>query len=201
MRDSLAAQARWLVGNLETHILANHYFENLKALVFVGAVLPDPSALRWQRHGEAGLREQLQEQFLPDGGHYERSPSYHCLLLGGLLELLELDVRVLGMIDGKFVEMVRDYARRAIVLLAAIELPGDRYPLFNDSAFDSAPRPSTLYLRARLLGLEWALPVPGVLRLPDFGVFGWRDSAGGEMRISVVRSAPTTNLVTRTAIC
>ncbi len=46
MLDSLVAQANWLARNHETHILANHYFENLKALLFAGAIVPHSSALR-----------------------------------------------------------------------------------------------------------------------------------------------------------
>ncbi|MGB5326362.1 MAG: hypothetical protein WBN40_13185, partial [Pseudomonadales bacterium] len=35
-QDSLYTQARWLFSNDERHILANHYFENLKAMLFAG---------------------------------------------------------------------------------------------------------------------------------------------------------------------
>ena len=183
--DSAAGQAFWLMSHLEKHILANHYFENLKALVFAGAVLPHCDAGQWLHSGQTGLRSELREQFLDDGGHYERSPSYHCLLLDGLLDLLELERLRPGVLDHELVESIGLCARRALELLATIGLPGDRYPLFNDSAFDSAPRPSQLYARAKGLGLGWRTVSLGesIVCLPAFGVFGWRDPQAGDLRI------------------
>jgi uncharacterized heparinase superfamily protein len=178
---SAVAQARWLQRRPEKHILANHYFENLKALVFAGAVLPAPDASRWLRMGRAGLFAQVHEQFLPDGGHYERSPSYHCVLLGGLLDLLELDRAVEGALGAPLREAVEQAAIRAMALLAGIEFPGDCYPLFNDSAFNSAPRPSVLYSRAQALRLRWTGLAADRVELPCFGVFGWRDANAGEL--------------------
>lgn len=172
-RASAAEQAHWLSRNLERHILANHYLENLKALVFAGALLKDARAPRWLERGQRGLQAELAEQFLPDGGHYERSPSYHCLLVDGLLDVLELDRAVPGRLASQLVAAVRHRAVRGLELLAAIELPGDRYPLFNDSALDSAPRPSALYARARQLGLRWTGASENrLVALPGFGVFG-----------------------------
>lgn len=180
---SAAAQARWLRRRPETHILANHYFENLKALVFAGAVLSAPDATRWLRIGRAGLLDQLSEQFLPDGGHYERSPSYHCVMLGGLLDLLELERAVDGALGEALRHAVEQAAVRALTVLAAIEFPGDRYPLFNDSAFNGAPRPSALYQRARALQLSWVPVAPDRIDLPAFGIFGWRDKSAGELLV------------------
>ena len=36
------------------------------------------------------LRRELPEQFLHDGGHFERSPMYHALLTHGLLDLVNV---------------------------------------------------------------------------------------------------------------
>lgn len=38
--DSLAQQARWLLQNLEWHLLGNHLFSNAKALIFLGLFFP-----------------------------------------------------------------------------------------------------------------------------------------------------------------
>lgn len=182
--ESVAEQLDWLSRHLETHILANHYFENLKALVYAGVVLQQDKARRSLPKAQRRLKEQLREQFLPDGGHYERSPSYHCLLTDGLLDLLELDQWLPYRMDPELLLMVRERAQSGLGLLSAIEMPGDRYPLFNDSAFDSAPLPSQLYARAAALSVQWrAAERDRLLDYPAFGVFGFHDSSGTALAI------------------
>src|SRR5690606_12439901 len=148
-------QADWLSRHLETHILANHYFENLKALLFVNVFFGEQVGKLSLAKLEQRFLAQLEEQFLPDGGHYERSPSYHCLLLSGLLDLIELDQHYAGSLSSLLSTRIREKAIAALQCLWYMELPGDGYPLFNDSAFDSAPRPSLLYKRAASLSLAW----------------------------------------------
>jgi len=40
--------------------------------------------------GQRLLARELREQILPDGGHFERSPMYHAILLKDVLDLLHL---------------------------------------------------------------------------------------------------------------
>src|SRR2546429_6431909 len=47
----------------------------------------------WRVKGLALVRRELEEQILPDGGHFERSPMYHAIVLEDVLDLLHL-VRV-----------------------------------------------------------------------------------------------------------
>jgi hypothetical protein len=51
MVNSLAVQARWLMLNLERHLLGNHLFTNAKALVFAGCFFEGPEAERWLSKG------------------------------------------------------------------------------------------------------------------------------------------------------
>ena len=98
-QHSLAIQARWLRRRLEYHLLGNHLFANAKALVFAGAffvglegvagaVAREPAS--WLALGQRLLRRELAEQIVPDGGHFERSPMYHALLLEDVLDLINL---------------------------------------------------------------------------------------------------------------
>lgn len=75
---------RVLLKNLEYHLGANHLLENACSLV-VGAVYFRSNAL--YKRGCRLLTAQLQEQIFADGGHYERSPMYHMILLGRLLDV------------------------------------------------------------------------------------------------------------------
>jgi hypothetical protein len=76
------------------------------------------------------LRRELPEQVLPDGGHYERSPVYHLIVLRDLLEMrvacgfAELDEPI---------ERMRRFA-------AALARPDGAPALFNDGAIDLAPQ-------------------------------------------------------------
>ncbi len=80
---SLSAQARLLRRSVEHDIGGNHVLRNATALVVAGVCLEDAG------HMGRGLRlleRQLDAQILADGGHEERSPSYHRLVLGDLLD-------------------------------------------------------------------------------------------------------------------
>ena len=48
---SLYLQVLWLEENDERHILANHYFENLKTLTFAGGFFRGNDAERWLKKG------------------------------------------------------------------------------------------------------------------------------------------------------
>jgi uncharacterized heparinase superfamily protein len=137
---SLYQQVLWLEQNLELHILANHYFENLKSLLFAGVFFQGTDADRWKNLAVAELEEQLREQILPDGCHYERTPQYHCVILDDVLDLLELTNLASNLFYPRFVEQLKNIAKRMSVFLADILNPLGQYPLFNDSAFyDVAP--------------------------------------------------------------
>lgn len=87
---SLATQVDALEQQLEFHILANHLFANAKALVFAGSYFGGERGDTWLRKGLKLLGTELEEQFLNDGGHYERSPMYHAILLWDVCDLLQL---------------------------------------------------------------------------------------------------------------
>ena len=88
--NSLFEQALWLSKNDEKHILANHYFENIKALMFAGVYFQGKTAVKWLKKAQKLLHVQIHEQFLEDGGHYEKSPQYHCLMIENCLDLYNL---------------------------------------------------------------------------------------------------------------
>ncbi|MFU8814854.1 MAG: heparinase II/III family protein [Pseudomonadales bacterium] len=179
---SLYLQARWLYRNDERHILANHYFENLKALAFAGAFFRGAEPRRWLRRAVARLRAQLVEQTLPDGGHYERSPQYHGLMLENYLDLINLSDNNPDLFESCFVAELRAAAGRGLDWLNDIVFPDGRIPLFNDSAFGIAPTAAELSAYARrLFGYCYAGRAcePELICKDDSGLYGVR--AGGDM--------------------
>ncbi|MCG6868050.1 MAG: heparinase II/III family protein, partial [Gammaproteobacteria bacterium] len=87
---SLAVQVRYLAKRLEWHLLGNHLFANAKALVFAGMFFEGEEAEAWLGKGLRILGEQVPEQVLGDGGHFELSPMYHGIILEDFLGLVNL---------------------------------------------------------------------------------------------------------------
>lgn len=122
----LYSMYQYLEQHLETHLLANHYFEDLKALTIASWLFGEDKKCRKYLHK---LQSQVKEQILPDGLHYELSPMYHKLILEDLLR-----IAVLAEAPG-FPE--HDWLIRTVSemtnAMASIENGFGRTPLFNDS--------------------------------------------------------------------
>lgn len=87
---SLFLQCLSLEKQIEYHLLGNHLFENAKALFFAGIFFDTGESRRWLKKGLSLLDHELKEQILADGGHFERSPMYHGIILEGLLDVYQL---------------------------------------------------------------------------------------------------------------
>jgi hypothetical protein len=121
--ESIRRQLTYLRRNVEDDILGNHVVRNAKALVLGGLATGDEAA---RTQGLRLLARELPVQVLPDGGHYERSPAYHRLVLRDLLELAPyVDV-------AEVVERMRSFA-------SASSRPDGEPALFNDGGLDIAP--------------------------------------------------------------
>jgi hypothetical protein len=86
MEASVKAQLQFLQRNLERDIGGNHLLKNVKALLWASRFFVGGQATVWQVLGERLLAEELGEQILPDGFHFERSPAYHAQAFADLLE-------------------------------------------------------------------------------------------------------------------
>jgi uncharacterized heparinase superfamily protein len=164
---SIEAQAECLADTLEVHLRGNHLLESALTLKLLASCFRGPAVPRWQRRAEAVLDVELGEQFLADGGHVERSPMYHALLLHGLLDV----VNVLPEGDrwrGRILERLPGLLR----FLASMRHPDGDIALLNDAAFGIAAAPSDLLDYARRLGVE--APAFGSGSFPDTGYHVWR---------------------------
>ncbi|MDR9367039.1 MAG: alginate lyase family protein [Balneolaceae bacterium] len=83
--DHLYSELLFLENQLEYHLLGNHLMENAFALLMGGTYFQND---RWKNVANAIFLEQVAEQILKDGGHFERSPMYHLILLFRFLEAL-----------------------------------------------------------------------------------------------------------------
>ena len=67
-----------LLKNLEFHLYGNHLLENAFALLFSSFLFNDK---KYFRVADKILKNELKEQILNDGAHYELSPMYHSIIL------------------------------------------------------------------------------------------------------------------------
>ncbi len=167
-RASLTRQLRHLEHHLETDIRGNHLIRNLRALLWAGACFDGADAERWRRTGEALLERELDWQILPDGCHYERSPSYHCQVFGDLLEVLA----VLG--PGPLRDRLEATLDRMARATAALTHPDGGVALLNDSGLGMALPPALLLEAHAAAGGRPAGFVDGPFALPDAGFYGLR---------------------------
>lgn len=166
---SLYQQAAYLSRNLETDLGGNHLIENTRALIFAGLFFRDQGeAARWLRRGLSVLEKELTEQVLSDGGHYERSPMYHAIML-------EVCLDVANVTRGGGIELpwLDDAIERMLVFDASICHPDGRRPLLNDATYEIAPSVEALQDYAQRLG--YVIETTGE-SFPDTGVYVHRTS-------------------------
>ncbi|MGD9872946.1 MAG: heparinase II/III family protein [Kiritimatiellia bacterium] len=146
---TLAIQARYLFSRLEYHLLGNHLLANATALVFAGLFFSGKEADRWYRRGMRILQRQLTEQILPDGGHIERSPMYHAIILEDLLDVIQLH-RIYGL---EYPVEWNETVRKMLVWLKVMTHPDGGFALFNDCALNVAAKTAKLEEYAFRLGI------------------------------------------------
>jgi uncharacterized heparinase superfamily protein len=167
MHTSLAGQVEFLSRNLETDLGGNHLIKNIKALIWASAFFGGTAADRWRRLGLSHLRTALAEQILPDGMHYERSPSYHAQVFADLLECRA----ALGAVDG--VAGFDNALDRMAQVTADLTHPDGGPALFNDAGLTMCYGPAAcLDVYATLMGRR---PRPQTqFAYRNAGFFGYR---------------------------
>jgi uncharacterized heparinase superfamily protein len=179
---SLAQQLLWLEANLEYHLLANHLLKNAKALIFSGVYFSGDMARRHLGKGMHLMIEETAEQMLADGGHIERTPMYHCIVLEDLLDVVNLLNANAGLVMTEDLGVLRRTASRALQFLEGILAADGEISLFNDAAFGISPEPSELlaYGQRVLNRKSGDKPkAPSRICLSDTGYFGYRYNGDG----------------------
>ena len=148
--DSLYAQYYRLYDNLEYHLLGNHLLENGFSLLF-GAYYFQDDVL--YKKAKKILIQELEEQVLDDGGHFELSVMYHQIMLFRLLDIINLVKNN----SWKNQELQFFLIRKAESMLGWLEQMtyqnGD-IPLVNDSTHGIAPTSKELFEYAKRLNIK-----------------------------------------------
>ncbi|WP_186549276.1 heparinase II/III family protein [Synechococcus sp. Minos11] len=181
--QSLWQQLCWLQAHPEHCHGGNHWLENLTALAIGGLQFDGPKAIHMHRRAMRLLQRELRQQVLSDGGHEERSASYHLLILDRLAELAQTLQSITGDKPPWLMEAIEAMAYWA----ALVRLETGKAPRFNDSAADAAPTLDTvlafsnLALAQRSPSAKHPLPQAVVTDLPDTGWTLLRPGHGWEL--------------------
>jgi len=165
--ESLGVQVATLEHRLEKDLLGNHLLKNIKALLFAGALLETPRSTRWWAKGEALLEQELNEQILPDGGHFERSPMYHSQVLEDLAEIRLLCAATEKRLSCS--DLLPKKIRSMVQFLRGILHPDGEIPLFNDSVLGGARSPAELMALAEAPDTKVVESMSQVTVFPDTG--------------------------------
>lgn len=175
VESSVFRQLSFLQHRIEWHLLGNHVFRNLKALVVGGLYFGGNTAKHWRSDFAAKLWRQATIQVNKDGGHCEASPMYHAIVLADLLELIHL----LRECDQPTPSSAIENASLMLNALGLLSRQDGTLHLINDSASNVAP--SLTHLRelgARVLGPSRNTST-GAWTLPETGYHGYRDPENG----------------------
>ena len=139
-----------LMDNLEYHILGNHLLENAFSLLFGAYYFEDE--ILYTKAKEI-LTEELEEQILNDGAHFELTPMYHQIMLFRILDCINL----IKSNQWKNQELLTLFIDKSEIMLGWLETMtynnGD-IPLLNDSAKGIAPTSKELFEYAKTLNLK-----------------------------------------------
>ncbi len=147
LHPAICKTAAFLTHNLEQDLDNNHLFVNYKALVLFDLLYPAQRSPSAQNRARAGFFACLEQHVLPDGGHFERSSSYHLATWLDALETL-LALKAAG----------HEFPTGALTTLAnmerfatALRTPNGQLPHWGDGAVGEPMRLEGLLALARRL--------------------------------------------------
>lgn len=152
INESVYNQYLRLLDNLEYHILGNHLLENAFSLLFGAYYLQDN---HFYQKAYKIITEELNEQVLDDGGHFELSPMYHCIVLDRLLDCVQLVQKNSWKTDDDLLSFMLDKASEMLCWLNVVTFKNGHVPMVNDTAFSIAPTTKSINEYASCLGIQW----------------------------------------------
>lgn len=148
--ENIRAQYAILEETLEYHLLGNHLLENGFSLLYGAYFFRDS---KMYKTAKKIILEELMEEILDDGAHFELSPMYHQLILYRLLECINLVSSNPWKTDELYETMLHN-ASKMLGWLQNITFKNGAIPLFNDSAMRIAPTTQALMDYTAMLNIN-----------------------------------------------
>lgn len=167
--ESIYRQLLFLEKNIEKDIKGNHLIKNIKALLWGASFFQkDKNVKRWRSLGEKLLSNELEDQILDDGLHYERSPAYHCQVLADLVEcyIVFENVHLKQRLKECLITMGK--------ALVDVTHPDKKISLFNDGGLDMAYSPNEIVKVLKDL-VDFTAEESRKIVLEEAGYFGLKE--------------------------
>lgn len=146
----LFIQGMWLFKQREYHLLTNHLFKNVVALLYLGILF---EIKKWKDWALKELKRQIEEQVTDEGYHFEFSPTYHALFVKDLLDIYNL---IKNNTKGFYVDLLEELSEKIQKGLHWLDCfnEGEKYMPINDVNYEGCPKPLHLKKYASNLGIE-----------------------------------------------
>ena len=131
-------------------MLGNHLFINAKALLYACAFFKLQEETRIYKTAISIINEEINEQFLEDGAHFELSPMYHSLAMEDLLDLISISDQLPSNFPK---EVILEKFEKGMLWLQTMIYNNEELAHFNDCANGIAPKFSKLVSYASKLGI------------------------------------------------
>ena len=151
INNTLYSHYNILYKNLEYHLLGNHLLENAFSLLFGAYYFQDEKLYNKSKNL---LLNELNEQILNDGAHFELSPMYHQIILFRTLDCILLINLNPNIYEDNLIFFLRKVAAKMCSWINEITFKNGDIPMVNDSTFDIAPNTAELLLYAKKLNIE-----------------------------------------------
>lgn len=150
INKSIYEQAFVLSKRREYHLLTNHLFKNIVALLFVGFLFNED---KWEKWAFKELKKQLKEQLTINNYHFELSPTYHAIFTQDLLDIYNLLMNNGDSNSLKFVKEIKLIIPDVLYWCEYFS-NNEEYLKINDVNYERCPTLKELKEYAKLLGIE-----------------------------------------------
>ena len=172
--NNLFNQIIFLSKNFEYHLLGNHYFANIKAIIF-GCLYFNSKVLDTLL--EKCLKKlfvELNSQILNDGAHGEFSPMYHSIILEDLLDIISIFKFYNYKIEENLHKLINKKIHLMFFWLRQLTHPDNTYCKFNDTTEKIAQPYSKLLKFAQILDFKIEVPDNKSIYLLNSGFYSHR---------------------------
>lgn len=169
-KRSIYKQLLFLEKNIEEDVRGNHIIKNIKALLWGAAFFQkDKNVERWLDLGKELLDREIDQQVLPDGMHFERSPAYHIQVFADLLECYKVLDK--SRVKDELTSILPSMAQ----VVADLRHPDGLVAQFNDGGENMAYNPQeVLNVYEKVGGIE--IESQSYFEYPKAGYYGLRNS-------------------------
>ncbi len=156
---SLFHQYQILADNIEYHLLGNHLLENGFSMLFGAVCFQHPPFFKIAHDI---LTDELKEQILEDGAHFELCPMYHKIMLFRVLDCFNLldsnTINISKVSKGKIFNLRQLLQDKAVLMLSWLDnmtYEDGTTPHFGDSTDGIAPTSRELFDYAQRLNISY----------------------------------------------